>query len=215
MKKIKFTPIILLSLILLSPISVRAESDSNEDRAPRIENPRKIQLKRQLNKNAIEEKRERLQEAKEAYKNASEEERVALRKEFRNRFMDRFESSITKMMDLSERVSMKLEEMNQEGKDTTEAESYLNETNSKLEEAKNKLESLKEILNTEYSEEDRATKREEVKSLVEGIKEDIKSAHESMRKTLKAIKDLRVQDDNNDEEIEGSENEEDDSNDDN
>lgn len=214
MKNIKLLPILLLSLVLISPINAKADNDL-DNRRPRIETPRKIQLNKQLLKGAVEDRRERLQEAREAYKNSEGEERNVLRREFRNRFLERFDFTITKMMDLSERLSMKLEEMNQEGKDTTEAESYLNETNSKLEEAKNKLESLREILNTEYSEEDGATKREEVKSLVEGIKEDIKSAHESMRKTLKAIKDLRLQDDNNEEEIEGSENEEDDSNDDN
>lgn len=182
-------PILLIPNTSLATEAVETEIKSETNLEYKVD-LRKLQLRNELNKNATEEKKERLQEARENYLGATDEERSSLRKEFRNRFIERFVFSVNKLSEFQIRLGARLDKMTEEGLDTVEAKLRLSEAKVKLDLVKIKIETLKTTLSTEYKDEERDVKKEEVKKLVEEIKSEIKEVYQKMKEVFALMKGL-------------------------
>ena len=193
----KIATLLFLVPILFFPQNSKATIDvdatiKTETHADYKIDLRKLQLKSELNKNATEEKKERLQESRENYLRATDEERESLRKEFRNRFIERFVFSVNRLSEFQIRLGARLDKMTAEGLDTVEAKLKLSEAQVKLDLVKIKIENLKATLSAEYSDEERESKKEEVKNNVEEIKTGIKETYQKMKEVFSIMKGLVI-----------------------
>ena len=193
--------------------------DDGDDAEEGLQNDReKMREELKLKREAFRERekvardafRERLKTEREKFK-----EEVRLRKEefksanaeTRGRFLEnskrmtdqRFEGAIANMEKLQTRVGEVIVKLNEQGQDTTIAQTALDMSKQKLDEAKAKIAEIKALLPA-TGETITTEVFEKVKLLAREAKDLLKESKEYLHESIKAIKDLREEDGENNQE---------------
>ena len=193
--------------------------DDGDDAEEGLQNDReKMREELKLKREAFRERekvardafRERLKTEREKFK-----EEVRLRKEefksanaeTRGRFLEnskrmtdqRFEGAIANMEKLQTRVGEVIVKLNEQGQDTTIAQTALDMSKQKLDEAKAKIAEIKALLPA-TGETITTEVFEKVKLLAREAKDLLKESKEYLHESIKAIKDLREEDGENNKE---------------
>lgn len=159
----------------------------NED----IINLRRIDLQNKLFRERMEENRTNFQKAREDFKNSKPDNRNIMRSEFRAKFVERFSFAVEKLSDFQTRMSARIQKEQSMGVDVSKATIKLEESISFMAEIRIDIEKLKSILSERHAEQERETKREEVRILVEKIKTSIKASHMALRESIVELNKAR------------------------
>lgn len=90
------------------------------------------------------------------------------------------------LANIATRIETRIEKIKAEGKDTGEAQSFVDKAEVEIESAKNKIESLKEDIEGDKS-------IETLRASLKAIKEDLKSAHGYLKSAVEEIKKVKTQ----------------------
>lgn len=181
-----------LSFAETNSISVEARSKAKvESNIETKLNDRRMELQKRLFKEEISDIRSEFQKAREEYKESNDsnkEEREVKKKEFRAKFTERFKFTLGKLSDFQKRMEVKLDTESKAGVDVSKSKIKLDESISFMSKIEADIASLKEILDKDYTEEQRESKKKEAKELVEKIKTNIKASHSALKESLKELR---------------------------
>ena len=151
----------------------------------KIEN---VKERREERKENAEERRENLQEKRqEAKQRLAEKRKQIIRAQF-NRMVKRFEAALEREKKLEERIKSRLDKARANGKDTVQAQAVLDGATVAWRDAKAALEEAKSKLAGMLDSDDPKTAFAEVRSLVESIRDKIKTVHASYVDVISALK---------------------------
>lgn len=122
-----------------------------------------------------------MKEKREAWKEDMKEHWQDGVKMVRGRILIAFMQRTENLANIAERIETRIDKIEAEGKDTGDAQSFVDQAQEKIESAKNKIEDLKNDIEGDKS-------IEELKSKLSAIKEDLKSAHSNLRSAVEEIK---------------------------
>ncbi len=185
---------LLPSLSFAETNNISVEARANAKVESNIEtklNDRRIELQKRLFKEEVSDIRSEFQKAREEYKESSDsnkEEREMKKKEFRAKFAERFKFTLDKLSDFQKRMEIKLDAESKAGVDVSKSKIKLDESISFMSKIEADIASLKAILDKDYTEEQRDSKKKEAGDLVEKIKTNIKASHSTLKESLKELR---------------------------
>ncbi|OGI75988.1 hypothetical protein A3C67_01310 [Candidatus Nomurabacteria bacterium RIFCSPHIGHO2_02_FULL_42_19] len=130
---------------------------------------------------------------KEEFRSASKERKAEFRSRAREMLSQRFEVVVANLEKIQARVGEIIEKLKADGKDTEDAESYLDLSEQKLEAAKDKVAEIKALI-PDTDEKVTPEVFEQIKLLAREAKDLLKESHSALRDAIKEIKDLRGED---------------------
>ena len=182
-------------LISISPSLANANIELQSGAEARIRTPsenrldlRKLDLQKKLFREEVDERRNEFQEAREAFKNSTSDTRNIMRSEFRAKFAERFKFTLDKLSEFQTRADARLQTEANLGVDISKAKVKLEESKSFYAQINTDIESLKSLLEERYAEDERETKKEEARILIEKIKTGIKSSHEALKEVFQELR---------------------------
>lgn len=215
---------LLLGIFVFSPLSLRADDETNDDDSSEVEDGdqddeeendddnrkplfRKNTLRTKLLKRAIENRREDFDDLRERYKNASKEDRAILREDLKKGFIYRFDFVIERFTTITERLEKELDRLEtEEGVNVTEANEYLDNAKNDIEDIKALVRELDEYITEDHEPGDLEVRRK-VKEYLDKIKAEIKSAHKNLRDAIKSAKSSSQNNDDEEDNDDDSDNE--------
>jgi len=135
---------------------------------------------------------------KEEFRLANQQKKSEWRGKVKEMLGQRFEIVVQNIEKIQTRVSGLIDKLNADGKDTTDAQNYLNLSKQKLEDAKVKITQIKDLLPTT---DDKVTADvfEQIKLLARDAKDALKESRNDLIQAVRALKDLQMENSNNNE----------------
>lgn len=179
-----------------------------EERAERQEERQNaIDERREEVQNNIEERKAAAEERREEIQNNIAERREALSERSKERIVNlaanvsnRLDAAVERMQNIIDRINTRIAKLQDRGVDTSEAESHMNDAQDAVDAAKAQLENIDTVVSEAVTAEDPRTAWQNAKTEFLAIKENIKSAHASLRLAVSALKAavVEVQNDTDD-----------------
>lgn len=194
MKKISLI-LILLTFVAYTPTMASADNENRESIRDRIR-----QLNQERVRENIEDKRENWQNMLQKLRSSSFNERMQHRKEAGELLRQRFNYPIERLQNIHDRMLNRAKYLEDEGVEVEEIKDTLAKAQTQIDEAKEKAQDIKDILESEITEENRLEKKEEIKTIFESLKEDVREAHNYLKEAFELFKSLRSTSDEDDNE---------------
>lgn len=220
----KYIGFIILAGLMLSPVAFAKDSDDDISPLPPVynkENKEAWKEKKETMKKEREAFREKMKTERKAFvdnlkvkRDAFKEELKAKKEEFKalnsekkkdfwekskKMIGERFESAVTNLVKIQDKVGSIITKLDGAGRDTTEAKEALSLSKSKLEEAKVKIAEIKSLLPATTGETITAEVFEKVKVLAREARDLLKESREYLHDSIEAIKMIKDEDKDEDE----------------
>jgi hypothetical protein len=195
MKSLKF---ILTFAILVSIFPFSLSANMGIETKARITPPNNIDLRRldlqnRLFRQEIDVRKSEFLKAREAFLSSTSDTRNIFRSEFRIKFVERFEFTLNKIEELQMAAQIKIDAETDNGWNTEASQLKLENSIELSAKANKNLENLKSLLSERYAEDERVSKKEQAKILVEQIKEEIKDSHLNLKESIKELRKSKSQ----------------------
>jgi len=143
--------------------------------------------------------KEELKAKKEEFKALNSEKKKEFWEKSKKMIGERFESAVTNLVKIQDRVGAIITKLDEAGKDTTDAKAALSLSKQKLEEAKVKIAEIKSLLPATTGETITAEVFEKVKVLAREARDLLKESREYIHDAVEAIKMTKDEDESEDE----------------
>lgn len=129
----------------------------------------------------------------------------SIEKEAGELLRQRFNYPVERLQNIHDRMLNRADYLEDEGIEVKEIKDTLAKAQTQIDEVKEKAQAIKDILESEITEENRFEKKEEIKTIFESLKENVREAHNYLKEAFELFKSLRSTSDEDDNETSSEE----------